>query len=205
MTDITLPYNISLIWSLSCIRIPLDARILHSPFNFHYLAIMADALNLAVNIFTLLEFAKKFVHLAVEIHKDGEDAVRRIASLDLTSQDLDRIASELSQPDLLHLTYHEGQPDERIQQLAMRCSRVSSQMQETISELRTPRINRRGASGVAIAFKYKWRESGIVAFQSEIEDLRNELMLNLILWIRCVLSWSLRVPGEPGLNANHPD
>lgn len=57
-------------------------------------------------------------------------------------------------------------------------------MQETFDGLGMER----GGPNKAIvkAMKLKWKESDIVAFQSEIEDLRSELMLNLILWLRFV-------------------
>lgn len=147
---------------------------------------MADALSLAVNIFTLLEFGRKFALLAWDIQKDGQDAVSRIASLDLTSKDLGKIAGELSQPRLTPAAHTQGQTDERIQKLAVRCNKVAEQMQETINGVGIHRGNSKSGRAVMKAIKLKWKESNIVAFQSEIEDLRSELMLNLILWLRFV-------------------
>lgn len=147
---------------------------------------MADAFSLAVNIFTLLEFGRKFSVLAWDIHKDCKDAVSRIASLDLTSKDLGEIAGQLSHPCPSPTAHNQGQTDERIQQLAVRCIKVSGQMQETILGLGIHRGNRKPGRAVMKAIKLKWKESDIVAFQSEIEDLRSELMLNLILWLRFV-------------------
>lgn len=166
---------------------------------------MADAFSLTVNIFTLLEFGRKFVVLALEIHRDGKDAVSRVASLDLTSADLGKIASELSQPSLSPAAHNEDQTDERIHQLAMRCIRVAGRMQETISGLGMHRVNRKTGRAVVKAFKYKWKESDIVTFQSEIEDLRSELMLNLIIWLRSVLSSSFAIPDEPVFDAKIPE
>lgn len=155
---------------------------------------MADALGLTVNIFTLLEFGRKFAVLALEIHRAGRDAVSKVASLDLTSEDLGKIAGELSQPGLSSAAHNQDETDRRIQQLAMRCIRVSGQIQETISGLGMHRANRRASRAVVKAFKYKWKEGDIVTFQSEIEDLRSELMLNLIIWLRFVLPSSFEIP-----------
>lgn len=69
--------------------------------SFQYLLIMADAFGLAVNIFTLLEFGRKFAILTWDIHKDGKGAVSRIASLDLT-----RKTSETSQVNLASQALH---------------------------------------------------------------------------------------------------
>lgn len=148
---------------------------------------MADAFSLAVNIFTLLELGRKFAILAWDIHKDGKDAVSRVASLDLASGNLSRIAGELSQPGQSAAAHNQVQTDERIHQLAIRCQEVAARMQETIGGLGLKRNNRKMGNAAVKAFKYKWKETDIVAFQSEIGDLRSELMLNLIVWLRFVL------------------
>lgn len=148
---------------------------------------MADAFSLAVNMFTLLESGRKFAILALTIHKDGKDAVSRVTSLDLTSEDLSRISGERGQPSQSPEAHNQGQTDERIHQLARRCVEVAAKMQDTISGLGLKRTNRKAGNAVVKAFKYKWKQGDIVAFQSEIEDLRSDLMLNLILWLRFVL------------------
>lgn len=145
---------------------------------------MAEAFGLAVNIFTILEFGRKFAALARDIHRDGKDAVSRIASLDLTSKDLGKIAGELGQPGASPAAHIQDQTDERIHQLATRCIEVSGKMQETINGLGMHKGTRKTSRAVVKAIQYKWKEGDIVEFQSVIEDLRSELMLNLIFWLR---------------------
>lgn len=147
---------------------------------------MTDAVSLAVNIFTLLEFGMKFATLTWDIHKNGKDAVSRIASLGLTSEDLGKIASELSQPHPSSAAHNQDQSNGQIQQLAMRCIKVAGQMQDTIVGLGMHRCDGKPGRTVVKAIKLKWKESDVVAFQSEIEDLRSQLMLNLIIWLRFV-------------------
>lgn len=154
--------------------------------SFQCLLTMADAFSLAVNIFTVLEFGRKLAVLALDIHKDGQDAVSRICSLDLTSKDLGKIAGELSKPGPHSAAYHRGESDDQIRKLAMRCTKVAERMQETIGELGIHRGSLKKGRALVTALKYKWKHDDIVTFQSEIEDLRSELMLSLILWLRFV-------------------
>lgn len=147
---------------------------------------MADAFSLAVNIFTLLEFGRKLVILALEIRKDGKDAISRISSLDLTSQELSKIAGELGQSRHSTAAQIQDSADERIHKLAERCTEVALQLQGTIRRLGMDEVNRKTSRGLARAFKFKWKESDIMDFQSEIQDLRSQLMLNLVFWLRFV-------------------
>lgn len=165
---------------------------------------MADAFGLVINIFTLLEFGRKLAVLALDIHKDGKDAVSRIASLDLTSKDVGKIAGELCQPrpSAAHI---QDPTDERIHVLAKRCTKVAVQLQETIRRLGIDGVNRKTGRAVVRALKFKWKESDIIALQLEIEDLRSELMLNLIFWLRFVLHSLSRSQGELVFGANKPN
>lgn len=147
---------------------------------------MADALSLAVNVFTILDFGRKFAVLTWSIRKDGQSAVSRISSLNRTSKDFGKIAGELSQLHTSPTDHNQCQNEERIQRLAMRCSKVAGQLQETIGRIGLLEVNQKPSRAVVKAIKLKWKESDIVSFQSEIEDLRSELILNLIVCLRFV-------------------
>lgn len=154
---------------------------------------MADALSLAVNILTVLNIGRKFAILAWDIYHDNKDGIPGIASLETTSKDLDENASQLKQRGALPAAYPHDQIDERIRQLARRCTEVAAQMQKTLSEISTHKIRRNKRSAVKKAFTYKWKEDEIKAFQSEIKELRDELMLNLIMSLRFVSQLYLQI------------
>lgn len=154
---------------------------------------MADALSLAVNILTVLDIARKFSILAWDIYNDDKDGIPGIASLEMTSKDLDENAYQLKQLSALPAACPHDQTDERIRQLAKRCTEVAVQMQKTLSGISMHKIRRNKRSAVKKAFTYKWKEDEIKAFQTEIKELRDELMLNLIISLRFVFRFSLQI------------
>lgn len=145
---------------------------------------MADAFSLAVNILTFLDTGRKFASLAWDIHNDDKYGIPGIASLELTSKDLDENARQLQQLGSSPTAYPHDQTNERIRHLAGRCTEVAAQMQQKLVGISTHKIGRTKRSAVVNAFRFKWRESDIKAFQMEIEELRDELMLNLIISLR---------------------
>lgn len=166
---------------------------------------MADAFGLAVNIFTLLEFGRKLAMLALDIQKDGKDAVARITSLALTSEDLSRIAGELGHSRPSTTAHIQDPVDERIHKLAERCSKVAVHLQGTIRRLGIDDAHRKTGRALVKAFKFKWKESDIVEFQLEIQDLRSQLMLDLIFWLRLVPYILQRIHGDSVSGANEPN
>lgn len=153
---------------------------------------MADALSLAVNILTILDIGRKFAILAWDIYHDDKDGIPGIASLEMTSKDLDENASQLKQLSAIPAAFPQDQTNERIRQLARRCTEVAVQMQKTLSGISTHKISRNKRGAVKKAFTYKWKEDEIKAFQTEIKELRDELMLNLIISLRFVSQFSLQ-------------
>lgn len=147
---------------------------------------MADAFSLAVNILTVLDIGRKFAILAWDIYKDGKDGIPGIASLELTSKDLDENARQLKQLSSSPASHQYEKTDEQIRQLAEKCTEVAVQMQETLSGVSMHKMVPNKRSAVLKAFKYKWKENEIEAFQKEIEELRDALMLNLIISLRFV-------------------
>lgn len=158
-------------------------------FNIRHQRIMADAFSLAVNILTVLEFGRKFATLAWDIYKNGKDGIPKIASLGLTSKDLEENGRRLEQLGSSRPANSQNQTDERIRQLAQRCTKVAVQMQETIRGLSVHVSNRKARNAMVNAFRYKWRQNDITVFEMEIQELRNELMLNLNIWLRFVLRY----------------
>lgn len=174
--------------------------------DIQHLVIMAEAFSLAVNIITILDIGRKFAILAWDIYNDDKNGIPGIASLELTSKDLDENARQLKQLGSSPAAYSHDQTDERIRQLAVKCAEVAVQIQETLSGISTSKKigNKRGA--VMKVFKYKWKENDIKAFQMEIEELRDELILNLVVFLRFVSlsQYSRRIP-ESVLDADHLD
>lgn len=154
---------------------------------------MADAFSLAVNILTVLDIGRKFAILAWDIYNDDKDGIPGISSLEMTSKDLDENASQLKQLSALPAAHPHDQTDERIRQLAGRCLEVAIQMQKTLSGLSTHKMRRNKRSAVMKAFTYKWKENEIKGFQTELKELRDELMLNLIISLRYVSRCSLQI------------
>lgn len=154
---------------------------------------MADALSLAVNILTVLDIGRRFAILAWDIYHDDKDGIPGIASLEMTSKDLDENASQLKQSSASPAAYPHDQTDERIRKLARRCTEVAAQMQKTLSEMSMHKTRRNKRSAVKKAFTYKWKEDEIKAFQTEIKELRDELMLNLMISLRFVSQFYLQI------------
>ncbi|KAL1848935.1 hypothetical protein Daus18300_013444 [Diaporthe australafricana] len=152
---------------------------------------MADTFGLAVNILTVLELGRKFAILAWNIYEDGKDGVPRVSSLDFTSKDLAGVARKLGAPGSFPAAHRPDQSDEPIRQLAKRCAKVVAEMQGTISEISAHNSDRKIRKAMVQAFRYKWKQDEIEAFQKEIEDLRSELMLNLSIGLRNGMTMSL--------------
>lgn len=148
---------------------------------------MANAFGLAVNILTVLEYGRKFAIMAWKIYDDGKDGVPRISNLEFTSKDLAGVARQLGQPGSLPVAHRPDQTDESIRQLAKRCAKVAAQMQGTIGDLSTHDSDRKIQKAMVKAFRYKWKQDQIEAFQRDLEELRSELMLNLSIGLRLVL------------------
>lgn len=145
---------------------------------------MADAFSLAVNILTVLDIGRKFAILAWDIYNDDKNGIPGIASLELTSKYLDENALQLKQSGSSPATHPHDQTDKRIRQLAEKCTEVAVPMQETLSGISVHRFGRNKRIAIIQAFKYKWKENDIEAFRKEIEELRDELMLNLVISLR---------------------
>lgn len=165
---------------------------------------MADAFGLAVNALTVLDIGRKFALLVWDIYNDFKYGIPGIASLELTSKDLDENASQLKQQMSKPTKHTHDETDERIHQLAGRCIEVAAQMHETLRGISMHTKERNKLRAVIKAFKYKWNENEIDAFQTEIKELREELMLNLIISLRLVSPCSAKIL-EPVLRADQTD
>lgn len=153
---------------------------------------MADAFGIAVNILTILDLGAKFVTLARDVYYDAQDGLPGIATLDMTSQNLDRLARQLEQPRPSATGNTTGETDETIRQLASRCIVVAGKLQATVSGITIQGNERKMRKAIMKAFRYKWRQDDIKAFQEEINDIRSQVLLNLSVWIRSVVHHSLQ-------------
>lgn len=165
---------------------------------------MADAFGLAVNALTVLDIGRKFALLAWDIYNDFKHGISGIASLELTSKDLDENARQLKQRISKPKGHPRDETDERIHQLAGRCTEVAAQMHETLRGISMHTKERNKRRAVIKAFKYKWSKNEIDVFQMEIKELREELMLNLIISLRLVSPYPHRIL-EPVLCADELD
>lgn len=158
---------------------------------------MADAFGLAVNALTVLDIGRKFALLAWDIYNDFKHGIPGIASLEITSKDLTENASQLKQRISSPKSHPHDETDERIHQLAERCIEVAVQMHETLQGISMHTRERSKRRAVIKAFKYKWNEDEINAFQIEIKELREELMLNLTISLRLVSPCSHHFQSQP--------
>lgn len=165
---------------------------------------MADAFGLAVNALTVLDIGRKFALLAWDIYNDFKYGIPGVASLELTSKDLNENADQLKERFSSPKYHPHDETEKRIHQLAGRCVEVAVQMHETLQGISMHTRERSKRRAVIKAFKYKWNENEIGAFQMEIKELREELMLNLIISLRLVSPSSHQIL-EPALRADQAD
>jgi arginyl-tRNA synthetase len=154
---------------------------------------MAEAFGLAVNILTVLEYGRQFTVSAWKIWESGPEAINGIATLQLTSKNIRAAAQELRE--IRSTIATDDNNNERTLELLQRCERVAQKMLQTLDGLVAPLGKRRKKRDAAMAaFKVRWSNNDIKAFQAEMDELRSQITMNLVISLRYSHS-----PQEPGV------
>jgi len=163
---------------------------------------MADpisALSLACSVFQTIDFASKFASTAWSIYTNGRHGagdVDEVQTLRSINTHLQGVLKDLRAPnrDGCHAA---NAVDQGIVGLANVCEVLVKELLESLDELN---LDAKGSmrSAIKTTFKLKWRKERIMDTQRQINDLRSQLTLTLVVTMRSVVPGSCCLIEELG-------
>lgn len=135
------------------------------------------ALGVASNILQFLQFGTAFVAKAWSIYTSGGNAVQDLRT---AVDNLKGILKHLQQP-------NEGLSDHKdgIFKLSNECSKTVAQLVATLDAIGLYDTQRK-RDAIVVAFKTTWDSTKINQLQQNISEMREQLVLNLLLSLRFV-------------------
>lgn len=155
---------------------------------------MADALGLAVNIITVVDYGRQFAAAAWKIYQSGIEGAPGLASLKLATKNLRRIANELEE----FPQSHGNEVDAGILPLVQRCDHVAQNILDTLASFEPPsdkaskKRRRAMYQAIVTTVRVKWKSDEIKGLEVELDGLRKGIMANLALFLTYVFTPSVR-------------
>ena len=139
--------------------------------------------GLAASILQVIDFSTKFALTAYDIYTSSAKAANGLEGLQAQSKDLEVVLSKLqTESEQFAAPSHDGEND-GIVVLAEKSAASLKKMLKTLSKIKRP-AKGRFREAVKATFKLHWKEGEIAALQTELNNFRHQITLNLVFSVR---------------------
>lgn len=145
-----------------------------------------EAFSLAASIMQVIDFGSNFVITAIAMYRSTSSThedLLALRSLQANSESLGAVLGTLKADSSRLANRSSGNENEGIIALANECSKALQKMLDTLENVRpskTGSIWKAMKSAVAL----KWNESSLSALQSQLNDFKHQISLNLLVSVR---------------------
>ncbi|KAH7273155.1 hypothetical protein B0J15DRAFT_574019 [Fusarium solani] len=145
-----------------------------------------EAFSLAASIMQVIDFGSNFVITAIAIYRSSSstpDDLLAVRSLQTNSESLGAVLGTLKADSSRLANRSSGNENDGIIALANECSKALQKMLDTLEIVKpskTGNIWKAMKSAVAL----KWNESSLSALQSQLNDFKHQISLNLLVSVR---------------------